>query len=78
MLYQYEFEPCFSCTGNTGSDSFGPNCLACRHSYSKGSEAYERKHDYYQRKELAHASDTNHQNSQADVPERKVSGENQA
>lgn len=47
MLYQYEFEPCANCAGNTGSDSFGPNCLACRHAYFEGSEAYEHKADYY-------------------------------
>lgn len=47
MLYQYESEPCASCAGNTGSDSFGPNCLACRHSYFEGSEVYEHKTDYY-------------------------------
>lgn len=55
MLYQYESEPCASCAGNTGSDSFGPNCLACRHAYFEGSEAYEHKADYYVPENETHA-----------------------
>lgn len=44
----YPSDICATCGNRAKTPGYiGPNCLACKHSYFEGSEAYEYKRDYY-------------------------------